>query len=118
MAKSSLELTLYGDFLHHKRAALTTTPRRIFTLDHRHQGEVKRSDGQDPVSRVQPPKGHAGTCLVWRKDLNHCIRPLPDGDRLVAVEVRTVLELQWLEHLWNHDIMFDTEVVRANECYS
>ena len=29
MTKPSLELTLYGDFLHHYRAALTTRPRRF-----------------------------------------------------------------------------------------
>ena len=32
MAQSSLELTRYGDFLHHSRAALTTRPRRLSTL--------------------------------------------------------------------------------------
>ena len=26
------------------------------------------------------------------------------------------VELQWLEHLWNHENMFETRVVRANEC--
>ena len=26
------------------------------------------------------------------------------------------VELQWLEHLWNHANMFETGVVRANEC--
>ena len=25
-------------------------------------------------------------------------------------------ELQWLEHLWNHENMFERGVVRANEC--
>ena len=25
-------------------------------------------------------------------------------------------ELQWLEHLWNHEKMFETVVVRAYEC--
>ena len=25
-------------------------------------------------------------------------------------------ELQWLEHLWDHENMFETGVVRANEC--
>ena len=25
-------------------------------------------------------------------------------------------ELQWLEHTWNHENMFKTEVVQANEC--
>ena len=26
------------------------------------------------------------------------------------------VELQWLEHLWNYENMFETGVVRANEC--
>ena len=28
------------------------------------------------------------------------------------------VELQWLKHLWDHEYMFETGVVRANECYS
>ena len=32
MAQPSLELTRYGDFLHHSRAALTTQPRRLSNL--------------------------------------------------------------------------------------
>ena len=27
-----------------------------------------------------------------------------------------IVELQWLEHLWNHENIFETKVVRANEC--
>ena len=27
------------------------------------------------------------------------------------------VELKWLEHLWNHENMVETGVVRANECY-
>ena len=26
------------------------------------------------------------------------------------------VELQWLEHLWDHENVFQTEVVRGNEC--
>ena len=26
------------------------------------------------------------------------------------------VELQWLEHLWDHDNLFETGVVRVNEC--
>ena len=26
------------------------------------------------------------------------------------------VEPQWLEHLWNHENMFETVVVRANKC--
>ena len=28
------------------------------------------------------------------------------------------VELQWFGHLWKHENMFETGVVRANECYS
>ena len=34
-----------------------------------------------------------------------------------SYEINTV-ELQWFEHLWNHGIMFETRVVRANEYQS
>ena len=27
------------------------------------------------------------------------------------------VELHWLEHLWNHKKMFETGVVRANDCF-
>ena len=30
----------------------------------------------------------------------------------------TTVQLQWLEHLWNHVNMFETGVVRADECKS
>ena len=31
------------------------------------------------------------------------------------VNVNTA-ELQWLEHIWDHENLFETGVVRANEC--
>ena len=33
-----------------------------------------------------------------------------------STQVYTV-ELQWLEHLWSHENMFETGIVRANMCY-
>ena len=30
----------------------------------------------------------------------------------------STVEFQWLEHLWNHENMFETGIVRANECSS
>ena len=27
-----------------------------------------------------------------------------------------IVELQWLEYVWNHEKMFEPGVVRANEC--
>ena len=32
------------------------------------------------------------------------------------VPVQVQVELQWLEHLWDHEIMFETGVILANEC--
>ena len=31
------------------------------------------------------------------------------------IELNFWHELQWLEYLWNHEILFETGVVRANE---
>ena len=33
-----------------------------------------------------------------------------------SILIRNTVELQWLEHLWDHENMFETGVVRANEC--
>ena len=33
----------------------------------------------------------------------------------VTVRTKDIVELQWLEHLWDHENMFETGVVRANE---
>ena len=35
-----------------------------------------------------------------------------------TAEILYTVELQWLEHLWDHENMFETRVVRANECKS
>ena len=35
---------------------------------------------------------------------------------LVVLQILTTVELQWLEHLWDYEIMFETGGVRANEC--
>ena len=34
----------------------------------------------------------------------------------VSVVYIYIIEFQWLEHLLNHENMFETRVVRANEC--
>ena len=54
-----------------------------------------------------PPEWTGPTCIEGRYTI--ASRQLSDAD------VCTV-ELQWLEHLWDHENMFETGVVRANEC--
>ena len=34
----------------------------------------------------------------------------------LTIMSQNTVELQWLEHLWDHENMFETGVVRANEC--
>ena len=52
----------------------------------------------------------------------HHIEPVErDKERLWAIEpsvdyFHDTVELQWLEHLWDHENKFETRVVRANEC--
>ena len=37
-------------------------------------------------------------------------------DNKNPAEAIITVELQWLKNLWNHENMFETGVVRANEC--
>ena len=37
---------------------------------------------------------------------------------LLKLKSTSTVELQWLEHLWNHENISETGGVRANECYS
>ena len=36
--------------------------------------------------------------------------------RDASVHKHCTVELHWLKHPWKHENMFETEVVRANEC--
>ena len=53
--------------------------------------------------------------------------PMPGGSAIALpvylykqakIDLTYTVELQWLEHLWDHENMFETGVVPANECYS
>ena len=46
-------------------------------------------------------------CFTLHK-LRSCLLLFMAGDNTV--------ELQWLEHLWDHENMFETRVDRASEC--
>ena len=35
---------------------------------------------------------------------------------MVVILFQYTVELRWLEQLWKHENMFETEEVRANEC--
>ena len=39
---------------------------------------------------------------------------IPDASNPYSLS--NTVEIKWLEHLWNHENMFETGVVRANEC--
>ena len=49
---------------------------------------------------------------------SYCHSKTPRNSMSKPSAKRNTVELQWLENLWNHEIMFETVVVRANECES
>ena len=46
----------------------------------------------------------------------HVLPSVFNGSKLEGFSLLTTVELQWLEHLWDHENMFETRVVRASEC--
>ena len=61
------------------------------------------------------PEGQ--TCLIFGRYV--LVKLLMFGlfmNYLLFNPQHTTVELQWLKHLWNHENMFETRVVRANEC--
>ena len=50
---------------------------------------IKCVDDLDPIPPIQPPRGHAGTCILWKKEINHYVNILPDGGhRITAIEFK------------------------------
>ena len=50
------------------------------------QGIGKFVDSNNPISPVQKPRGYGGVAIVWRKDLDKYIKPIPDGgNRIMGV---------------------------------
>ena len=54
-------------------------------------------------------------CLTTKYDMKCCLAVTLKQSSFVIQGVYTV-ELQWLEHLYNHENMFETGVVRDNQC--
>ena len=57
-----------------------------------------------------------GTYIYFVVLITHSAAKLPRKRSLRHLFI--TVELQWLEHLWNHENMFETGLVRANECKS
>ena len=63
----------------------TVIAQQVFDNSNYH---IKCVDDLDPLPPIQPPRGRAGTAILWSKSLNNRITPLPDGsDRVIAVEI-------------------------------
>ena len=95
---------------------------------------------KDINSKLRP---FADDCICYReiKDVEDWIKLQEDTDRIGSwarswgirfqpisnlmqitrklikkINASYTVELQWLEHLWNHENMFETGIVRGNEC--
>ena len=55
--------------------------------------------------------------ILIKRDIELCVTR-QDYIHVFAYAVTNTAEVQWLEHLWNHENMFEAGVVRANECLS
>ena len=65
----------------------TTLAQQVYGNSNYH---IKCVDNIDPLPPTQPPRGCAGTAILWNKSLNLCISPLPDGsDRVIAIEIKS-----------------------------
>jgi exonuclease III len=48
----------------------------------------KGVDQYDPLLPVSMPRGYGGVAIIWRKDIDHIIRPLEDGsEKIQCVEI-------------------------------
>jgi exonuclease III len=48
----------------------------------------KGVDKYDPLLPVSMPRGYGGVAIIWRKDIDHIIRPLEDGsEKIQCVEI-------------------------------
>ena len=62
------------------------------------------------------------TCHAMRKFKKYYWQCTNSKDRFASAFVQSdqsflfTVELQWPEHLWNHENMFETGEVQANEC--
>ena len=71
------------------------------------------SDWSNIFVHFAPGSGDTGITAAWielSERIHTCIHA-----NVILNEMNTV-ELQWLEHLWNHENMFEIWVVRANKC--
>ena len=47
-------------------------------------------DDSDPVPSAQHARGYGGTSVFWNQNINHLVKPVPDGGhRIAVVEVLT-----------------------------
>ena len=48
----------------------------------------KGVDINDPLLPVSMPRGYGGVAVIWRKEIDHIIRPLEDGsDKIQCIEI-------------------------------
>jgi exonuclease III len=53
-------------------------------------GTGKAVDSENPIIPSHMPRGYGGVAVLWKKDIDQNVRPLPDGgNRLQVIEVAT-----------------------------
>ncbi|CAC5398499.1 unnamed protein product [Mytilus coruscus] len=61
----------------------------LIGLNKYYTGTGKAVDFKDPIPPTRMPRGHGGVAIVWKKQLDSYITPLPDGnERIQFIEIR------------------------------
>lgn len=50
---------------------------------------AKGVDINDPLLPISMPRGHGGVAIIWKKDIDHLVKPIQDGsEKLQAIEIQ------------------------------
>ena len=69
------------------------------------------------IMRIMWPKYRINPIEYWSGLAVYKWEALDSKEKHIS-HCTNAAKLQWLEHLWNHKIMFETGVVQAKECQS
>lgn len=63
---------------------------KLNETNNHYNGKGKAVDTGDPILPAQMPRGYGGTAILWKKEIDHLVKPLPDGgNRIQCTEINS-----------------------------
>ena len=62
-------------------------------------GKMEKAEGTESLSRSKKsnPRGYGGVAIIWRENIDHLIKILPDGtERIQCVEINSNNDTKFL----------------------